>query len=135
MRYVYLIMFSVVLLAAGCATPDLHAKCLHVETQTVAETSERYAVRDLLDVTNRLEKWTDPLPLEPEHLYTAEISKLPDKIPHVKIRVHRFYTHLIFFNDPENPDDDETINLKTSDALTDALADIGEYKLPEKPGK
>ncbi|TET38161.1 MAG: hypothetical protein E3J72_03980 [Planctomycetota bacterium] len=134
MRYAYLMAIFLVLLGSGCVS-ELHVRSLHVESQMVAESSDRYAVRHMLDMTNRLKKWTDPLPLRSEHLYTVSVSKLPDRKPHVEIRVYDSYTRLTFFNDPANREDDEKIDLITSGALTDALADIGEYKPPEKPGE
>jgi hypothetical protein len=135
MRYIYLAAAVLMLFASGCAAPDLHVRSLHVESQMVAESSDRYAVRNMLDVTNRLKKWTDPLPFQSEHIYTVNISRLPDKKPHVEMRVYNVYTRLIFFNDPATREDDEKIDLITSDALTDALADIGEYRPLEKPGE
>jgi hypothetical protein len=135
MRYVYLTSIFLILLGSGCAAPDLHVRSLHVESQMVAESSDRYAVRHMLDVTSRLKKWTDSLPLLSEHIYTVSVSKLPDRKRHVEIQVYDSYTRLIFFNDPATREDDEKIDLITSGALTDALADIGEYEPVKKPGE
>jgi hypothetical protein len=114
---------------SGCSVPKLYVKSLDLQTSTVLETDDQYKIRQMLDLVSRMDRWEEAEPVAADHLFTVYVGMQDDRKPYMEMQVFQTHTIVKMLNDPEDSEDDETVNLRTSSHLKFALVDIGEYVL------
>ena len=90
-------------------------------------TEDQYKIRQMLDLVSRMDRWEEAEPVAADHLFTVYVRRQEESRPYMEMQVFQTHTIVKMLNNPEDPGDDEKVNLITSSHLKFALVDIGKY--------